>query len=133
MDGQLISMTRAATARWSFNIKDPATDANPTGGPGYTQTLSGATVKFTAKRDRTDADVDAVFQKTTGSGVTTIQNGDASTPGIVTVALAQADTSSLPSYDIPLFWDIVVGDSSGHHDTVLSGTLIVTAGATSTP
>jgi hypothetical protein len=116
MDGTQLSMVRGDTSKWTFNITDPSS-------VGYQQTLSGASVYFTAKRDRSDADADAVFTKT----CTIVQNGSSSTPGIVTAQLAAVDTSGLPSYDLALFWDLVVVDGASNHYTALRGALSVLA------
>lgn len=114
MDGTYLSMLRGDTTKWQFTITDPNS-------AGYSQTLAGATVYFTAKRDRTDADASAVFSKT----ATITQVGSVSTPGIVSVQLAQADTSSLPSYDTALHWEVTVVDAAGGHYTPLRGALAV--------
>lgn len=117
MDGQYLFMTRNHTAKWEFQITDP-------GETFYTQTLAGATVYFTAKRDRTDATSAPVFTKSSpAGGVSIIANGSASTPGIVSVEVAPADTSSLPSYKCVLDWDVIVVDSAGKHYPALRGAL----------
>jgi hypothetical protein len=116
MQGTVLDMRRGDTMKWTFNITDPNS-------AGYSQTLAGATVYFTAKRDRSDADADAVFTKT----CSIIQNGSSSTPGIVTAQLAQVDTTGLPAYDLALYWDLVVVDGASNHYTAASGVLNVFA------
>jgi hypothetical protein len=63
------------------------------------QDITGATLWFTAKNRRTDADGSAVFQKTGGAIV--ILDGPG---GIARVDLAATDTSSL-TQPTTLYWD----------------------------
>jgi hypothetical protein len=87
--------------------------------------LTGSTLYFMAKRDYADPDASAIISHQTGSGVTVTQAGGTNTPGIAQIALAPADTSSLPAYALTLVWDLVMVDGSGNHTTVASGTLAI--------
>lgn len=87
--------------------------------------LTGCALYFSAKRSHRDPDASAVFSKATGSGITVTQVGNATTPGIAQVTLAQSDTSGLAAYAALLYWDWVLVDTAGVHTTVASGTLFV--------
>lgn len=117
-----LSMTRGDSATFQVSIS------------GLTSSgLTGCTLYFTAKRDISDTDANAQFQKsTTGGGITVTQAGNATTPGIANVALVPADTSSLAAYVVVLQWDCALVDASGNHTTVAQGTLTVTPDVTTT-
>ncbi len=91
--------------------------------------LAGCELWMTAKRAATDPDSAAVFQKPNASWVID-QTGNASTPGIAHVQLANADTASLPLYPVALVYDIQLKDASGDIYTIDSGTLTVTPDVT---
>lgn len=120
MRGTLLVMTRGDTARFPFYVMDPPA------GPGYAQTLTDATLYFSAKHSVSD--VAPLFTKTNGAGgIQILAVGDASTPGEVLVVLAAADTNALADCGVVLVYDLVVVDSSGGHFTVSSGPLVVRA------
>jgi hypothetical protein len=88
---------------------------------------------FTAKRTKEDADGSAFVQKTKGSGVSVTVNGNASTPGTLTVQLDAADLATLPARETTLFYDVQVTDStqSPHRIyTLAKGKLVVDADVT---
>jgi hypothetical protein len=86
--------------------------------------LTGYKFWFTAKNAFTDADASAVIKKLTAD-FTVVQNGNATTPGIVTCKIDPADTASLPHFDSTLLYDVQFEDSDGNVTTVASGTLTV--------
>lgn len=88
--------------------------------------LTGADIWFTAKRRLTDADADAVAQKSIGSGIVVV--GDAA-DGTVLVTLDPADTDSLTKQTV-LTCDIQLVEADGRVTTVASGTLTVELDAT---
>ena len=83
--------------------------------------LSGASLWFTAKTKHTDADEDAIFQKTVGDGITVVSAAQ----GLISVAIDPDDTSSLSAVKTQLVWDLQVVDSEGNVYTAASGYLIV--------
>lgn len=83
--------------------------------------LGGADIYFTAKRRVADTDVNAVFQKIVGDGITVTGTGTAD------ITLDAADTASL---DGLFHWDIQVSESDGTVTTVLAGRLLVKADVT---
>lgn len=87
--------------------------------------LSTGTLYFTAKSSTRQADVDAVFQKTAGDGIT-VSDGPA---GLFSVKLAPADTESIyaPTY---LVWDVKWINGGGDPFTLMVGTLHVKANVT---
>ena len=80
--------------------------------------ITSAAIYFTCKRYKNDADADALFQLTVGSGITT----DAGTNGFFTVVVPEANTEDLP-VGIPYFFDCVIEPVAGGRQTVLNGTL----------
>src|SRR5579859_3759921 len=92
--------------------------------------LTGYSAWFTAKRDPSDADTAAVFQKTiTGGSIAITTAGNATTPGVLTTTVVPADT--LPTgYAVLLVYDVKVKDTSGVETTVDSGTILVSADVT---
>lgn len=88
-------------------------------------------IRFTAKHDVSDADGAAVISKALGSGISITSAGNATTPGVLAVAIAPADTQSLPaSYAVALTYDVRVYDVAGDAYTVAQGVLTVTPTAT---
>lgn len=87
------------------------------GGP---MDLTGASLRFTAKRAASDADLVAVITKTTASGIVT--DADPTT-GIAVATVAMADTTAL-NRTTTLVWDLQV-TRGGRTRTVLTGTLLV--------
>jgi hypothetical protein len=84
--------------------------------------ITAMTLRFTAKRSRTDADAQAVITKTvTGSGIT-ITGGSA---GKARILLAPGDTGSLGGSE-RLFYDVQLADGSTVY-TLVSGRLLVLA------
>lgn len=88
-------------------------------------------IRFTAKKDVSDADTSAVISKTLTSGITITTVGSASVDGVLSVALAPSDTTGLPAgYTSHLSYDVRLYDASGDAYTVADGTLTVTPTAT---
>jgi hypothetical protein len=83
--------------------------------------LGGCLLWFTAKYRYTDADLDAVFQKSIGSGIT-ITNP---TQGLFTVAILPADTLAVAKARTVLVWDLQVQDGSGKVYTLNSGSIVI--------
>jgi len=71
--------------------------------------LTGAAIRFTAKRDLSDADAAAVFQKQIGTGITVLD----ATTGEAEVTLLVTDTSSLLDRDITLHCDVQIVEAGG--------------------
>lgn len=87
---------------------------------GLPMNLTGATLRFTAKRSINDPDTAAVITKTVGSGITIDADP---TSGIVVVALLAADTADVTRQTV-LVWDVQVV-RGGKTRTVVAGTLDV--------
>lgn len=83
--------------------------------------LTGATLWFTAKRSPADVDADAVFQKSTGSGISV---SDAA-GGLARVTVAPTDTSTLSNTDQTLECDVQLKEADGTVTTVARGQLIL--------
>lgn len=87
--------------------------------------------RFTAKRDVGDADTLAIINKRLAAGITITTDGNATTPGVLSVAIAAADTQGLPSgYPVALSYDVRLYDALGDAYTVASGVLTVEPTAT---
>ena len=119
MEGTLLVATRGKTAKFTINVTDP-------GSAGYAQTLTGATCHFSAKRDLADLDAAVVFHKTTGAGITVVQVGSSTTPGILAIVLSPTDTTALSALGPSvLYYECVVVESTGAHLPVQRGPLVV--------
>src|SRR5689334_1760501 len=106
---------------------------------GMTGPLSGyQELWMTAKFSNQDPDTasagfpQAVFQKKkTTAGITVTTAGSTSVDGVISVALAQTDTSNLLyDQDVTLYWDVKGKDSTGLENKLASGALLVQAHAT---
>jgi hypothetical protein len=84
--------------------------------------LTGATLKFTAKRSMDDSDLQAVFQKTIGSGIVVTDEPG----GLATLTVDPADTSSLPA-PRSFHYDLELTESDGRVTTVAIGQLRLSA------
>lgn len=82
--------------------------------------LTGATVRFTAKRKLTDADGDAVIAKTA-----TVLDAEA---GVFRVTIDPGDTSSLSA--CTLSYDVQITEADGTVTTTQKGTLAIVLDAT---
>lgn len=107
-------MYREDTGKWDFAI-----ELN-----GEPLDISSYNIRFTAKWARSDADVDAVFSLTVGSGITKTDaiNGE------IQVIVASSLTSTLPTHNVELEYDIQI-QNTGNSEvfTVRSGILRVLA------
>lgn len=107
-------MYREDTGKWDFAI-----ELN-----GEPLDISSYNIRFTAKWARSDADVDAVFSLTVGSGITKTDalNGE------IQVIVASSLTSTLPMHNVELEYDIQI-QNTGNSEvfTVRSGILRVLA------
>jgi hypothetical protein len=88
--------------------------------------LTGATLRFTAKRRATDPDADLVISKTTGAGITHDADQVGAGKGKATIALVPGDTSALTGPTV-LVWDLQLQDASTLVQTVASGSLRIRA------
>lgn len=88
--------------------------------------LSGATIACTAKYDLFDTDLQAVFKKTTASGIII----DNPTGGVFTVTILPADTNVLPNANQSLWLDVQITTATGDILTGLRGRLNVLAAVT---
>lgn len=94
-----LTMVRGDARQLEVTILDP--DGTAWADPG------GAVITVTGKVRRTDSDDDAVFTKTTGSGVTLATN-------VATVTLDPADTDSLSGRNATtLYCDVQITDGDG--------------------
>ena len=115
------TITRARTATLLITV----------GSLGASGLAAFSDARFTAKRDLGDADALAIISKSLASGITITTVGNATTNGVLSVALAPADTSALPAgYAVALQYDVTLYDAAGDEYTVASGTLTVTPSAT---
>jgi hypothetical protein len=85
--------------------------------------LSQKTLWFTAKYSDQDADVSAVIQKDSGTDSNLTITDESG--GLATLKLIPIDTSGLPPYDVPLYYDLQAVDVNDDVFTVLRGTLLV--------
>jgi hypothetical protein len=83
--------------------------------------LTDAELWMTAKRRHRDPDADAVFQKTTGAGITVTD----AVGGLARVDLVPGDTADLPARRVQLLFDVQVKLPGDRVLTPISGTLIV--------
>lgn len=90
--------------------------------------LASCTLWFTAKNKYTDLDVDAVFQKTIGDGITVTNP----TQGLFTVSVLPADTADVSRVKTILYWDLQLKDADGKIFTIASGNLIINPDVTIT-
>jgi hypothetical protein len=95
-----LSMVRGDTPTWGMEFSRA----------GSAIDLTGAAIRFTAKRDLSDADASAVFQKQIGDGVVVLGDG---TTGEAEVSLLTTDTSSLLDRDITLHCDVQIVEAGG--------------------
>lgn len=86
--------------------------------------LTGATVRFTAKRSAKDPDDRAVLSRSTGSGI----NAPSPTNGVAVITIPKALTALLDpgTYD----YDVQVTTAAGVTSTVVAGLLRVSADVT---
>ena len=89
------------------------------GGDPYN--LTGATLWCTAKSKHTDADVDAIFQKTLGDGITVVN----AAAGLYTIQIDPADTEALSKVKTVLVYDVQLMDSNSKIYTIASGNFII--------
>lgn len=108
-----LEMYRGDTPSWNL-------EANQA--DGLDLDISSGKVFFTAKKSTRQADVDAVFQKTSdpGEGIT-ISDGPA---GLFTVKLVSADTANVYA-PIYLHWDVQWVNGGGDVFTLMVGELLV--------
>jgi hypothetical protein len=108
------------TTTWPHDVPSAGAEA------GDPYPLDGKTIWFTAKRNMTDLDVDAVFQKTTetGGGIEV----DATDTNIAYVTIDSSDTANIESSG--LYCDLQVKNEAGKVFTVWDGLLPVLADVT---
>lgn len=111
--GQNITWVRGDTFIFTCTITQNGSPVNITGG----------TLKLTAKWDVTDTEGNAVFKcdSNTPDGIVLTSP----TLGVATITISSAKTSSLPSHNVNLFYDIQYTDSSGNVSTVMLGKALI--------
>lgn len=88
---------------------------------GTAMNLTGATVRFTAKNNLSDADGSAVITKISPSSGIVVTDAAG---GLARLTLLPADTSSITQERV-LYYDVQVTDGSSVVTTVLEGTLAI--------
>lgn len=115
-----LSMKRGDTKTVQFTVSN----LPPTG-------LTGYTFWFTAKKQISDTDLQAVFEKTSANADFTVTtNGSNTVNGVVTCTINPTDTQNLPDYDVDLLYDFQVKDQSGNVTTSADGTITVSPDVT---
>ena len=121
----------AVTANLSIVRGDSTTLTITVGNLGAAGLNAFNDVRFTAKRDVGDADTIAIISKRLSAGITVTTDGNATTDGVLSVAIAAADTAALPAgYPVALSYDVRLYDAAGDAYTVAQGMLTVTPTAT---
>lgn len=105
------SITRGDTRVYDLAFKDAA---------GAALNITDASIWFTAKRSRSDADADAVFQLTIGAGITVTN----AVGGLATAEVTPGHTDDITIWTL-LYYDIQIKDSTGKTYTVEEGTIAV--------
>lgn len=92
---------------------------------GSALNLTTGTLYFTVKSNSRQADVDALCQKSSGSGITVTDAAG----GLFTVTLSPSDTvdAYAPSY---MLWDVQYVTSGGNVYTLAGGALLIKADIT---
>ncbi len=86
---------------------------------GAVVNLTGATLKWMAKRRRTDADVDALITKAIGTGVTVTN----AVGGVAEVAIAAADTNAITPG--AYYWELQSVDAASKTHTLAGGRIVI--------
>lgn len=74
---------------------------------------AAASLRFMAKKRLSDADDDAIIDKTIGNGITIVDAGDVNTPAEAQIVIEPTDTQVLPNTDkreISLYYELEDGD-----------------------
>ena len=108
----ILRVTRGDTAPFVVPVTDRET--------GLPVDITGASIRFTAKHRRSDADVDAAFVRATGGQGVTITDP---TGGLAEVRLTAGDTSAFTG-PVTLYWDVQLV-LAGETRTLDSGRLYV--------
>lgn len=108
---QVLRMARGDAAGWEFAATDPRT--------GDPVDLTGAAIRFTAKRKNTDDDDDAVIVHTVSDGISVTDDVN----GIFQLRLETDDTDDLTKATT-LLWDVQI-TSGGQPLTVAFGELVI--------
>lgn len=87
-----------------------------------------AQVRFTVKRKRSDADADAITQKSLGSGITV-----AAGTNEVKITVPPAGTAAWPADTPRLYYDVQVTEGDGNSWTSQRGFLVRVEDVTDTP
>lgn len=90
--------------------------------------LTGATVWFTAKRNLTDPDVDAVIQVESPTDITIFDQ--TTNRGQAQVNVPASVTAVLTEQQLQLFYDVQIKFATGRVATVDFGTLVITPDVT---
>jgi len=86
---------------------------------------TGSTILFTAKLFRTNADADAILNKSLGDGIVVDDPGSETTPAILATTIDPEDTRVLANKSVTLYYEFkIVKNASAY--TVDEGTIIVT-------
>lgn len=107
--GAALSMYRGNTAGYTATVRDEVTNAPVD--------LTGASLWFTVKRNRSDSDP-GLFQKTLGNGIFIMDLAN----GVAYVEIPPADTISL-STSLRYVWDFQVRNAAGVVQTTATGFL----------
>jgi hypothetical protein len=110
--------TVTITATWPETVVSLGVDQ------GDPYDLDGKTIWFTAKRNKSDSDASAVFQKKTGDGIEI----DSTDSNIAYVSIDSADTADVESSG--LYCDVQVKNEAGKVFTVWKGLLPVESDVT---
>lgn len=98
---------------------------------GTAVNITGATLRFTAKYNVTDADASAVFQLYSPSNGITITSASAGT-GVITIPVSATSTVAEDTNGVPLYYDFQITDSGSNVYTLNYGVLKVLPNVTRT-
>lgn len=71
---------------------------------------AAASLRFMAKNFLSDADADAIIDKTIGDGITIVDAGDLDTPAEAQIVISPLDTQVLPNKRTSLYYELEDGD-----------------------
>lgn len=115
--------------RTSARVRLVVSETNPATGAAAATDLTGATAYWTAKVKLDDADADAIWQKTVGSGITVVD----AEGGVLELATVPADTDVLVEDEsVRLVWDLKITLADGREIIPAAGTMTVLPAVTRT-